>query len=318
MLRALVAVVLATIVGMGSAQAYPDRPIRIVVGFAAGGPADTSARIAARILENALGSSVIVENRTGAGGRLATDFVANSTADGYTLLLSAFADILGPIINKTPTQKLEDRFVQVAMITGVANMLVVHPSVPANSAAEFIALAKQKPGTFNYGSAGVGSASHLAGALLAGLAGIDIVHVPYKGTAQAQLDLLAGRLPFMFDSMVSARENVAAGKLRALAVTTRTRSPAAPELPTMVQAGVPQYDLTSWFGLSAPKGTPDAVVMKISDAIRAGLKNEQARAAILKFGGEPADLSPREFTAFVKSESRRWQDLFDQSTVRLQ
>jgi tripartite-type tricarboxylate transporter receptor subunit TctC len=319
MLRVLVGLVLAaTIFGTGSVQAYPDRPIRIVVGFAAGGPADTSARIAAQILEAALGTSVIVENRTGAGGRLATDFVANAAADGHTLLLSAFADILGPIINKDSAPKLEDRFVQVAMITGVANMLVVHPSVPVKTAAEFVALAKQRPGAFNYGSAGVGSASHLAGALLAGLAGIDIIHVPYKGTAQAQLDLLAGRLPFMFDSMVSARENVAAGKLHALAVTTNTRSPAAPDLPTMAEAGVAEYDLTSWFGLSAPKGTPDAVVKRISDAIRAGLKNEQVRAALLKFGGEPADLSPQEFTTFVKAEGRRWQELFDKSTVRLQ
>ena len=318
MLRVLMIVALTVLAGIGAAQAYPDRPLRIIVGFSPGGPADTSARVAAKILEEALGKGAIVENRTGAGGRLATDFVAASAPDGHTFLLSAFADILNPIINKDIAHKLEDQFTQVALITGVANMLVVTPSLPINNVADFIALAKQKPGTLNYGSAGVGSASHLAGALLVGLAGIDIVHIPYKGTAQAQLDLLAGRLPFMFDSMVSARENVDAGKLRALAVTTTVRSPVASDVPTMAEAGVAEFDLTSWFGLSAPKGTPHVVIKRVSDALRAGLKTKGAREALLKFGGEPADLTPEEFAMFVRAESRRWQGLFEKSVVRLQ
>jgi tripartite-type tricarboxylate transporter receptor subunit TctC len=298
--------------------AFPDKPIRILVGFAAGGPADTCARLAARLMSETLGQQVVVENRAGAGGALATQAVLKSAPDGYTLLLCAFADVLNPIIRpKEATFHLPDDFTPITRITGVGNMLVVHPSVPAASVAEFVAYARANPGKLNYGSAGVGSASHLAGELLAGLAKVKVTHVPYKGTAQAQVDLQAGTLPFMFDSIISAQPNVQAGKLRALAVTTATRSPAVPQVPTMAEAGVADYDLTSWFGLAAPRGTPAAITEQLASALRQGLRRAEARDALMLLGGKPDDMSTQEFERYLRSESARWKKLFGDGTVRI-
>jgi tripartite-type tricarboxylate transporter receptor subunit TctC len=298
--------------------AYPERPIKILVGFAAGGPADTCARLAARLLSERIGQQVVVENRAGAGGAIATNAVRKAPADGYTLLLCAFADVLNPIIRPQEAAfHLPDDFAPITRITGVGNMLVVHPSVPANSVSEFVAYARANPGKLNYGSAGVGSASHLAGELLAGLAKIQITHVPYKGTAQAQVDLQAGTLPFMFDSIISALPNVQVGKLKALAVTTASRSPAAPQVPSMAEAGVADYDLTSWFGLAAPRGTPAAITEQLAGALRQGLRSQEARDALMLLGGQPDDMSPQDFDRYLRGESARWKKLFNDGTVRI-
>jgi len=298
--------------------AYPERPIRILVGFAAGGPADTCARLAARLLSDTIGQQVVVENRAGAGGTLATNAVLKAPPDGHTLLLCAFADVLNPIIRpRDAAFSLADDFEPITRITGVGNMLVVHPSVPVASVAELIAYARANPGKLSYGSAGVGSASHLSGELLAGLAKLEITHVPYKGTAQAQVDLQAGTLPFMFDSVISAMPNVRTGKLNALAVTTASRSPAAPQVPTMREAGVPDYDLTSWFGLAAPRGTPSSIATQLATALRREFQRQEAREALMMLGGQPDDMSPQDFERYVRSESARWRRLFSDGTVRI-
>ena len=298
--------------------AFPDKPIRILVGFAAGGPADTSARLVARLLSDSLGQQVVVENRPGAGGALATRAVKNAPADGYTLLLCAFADVLNPIIDPAETHyNLVEDFVPVTRITGVGNVLVVHPSLPATTVPELVAYARSRPGQLNYGSAGIGSASHLAGELFGGLAQIKITHVPYKGTAQAQVDMQTGTLAFMFDSLISALPNIQAGKLRALAITTATRSPGAPAVPTMAEAGVPEYDLTSWFGLAAPKGTPAPVVARLAGAVRQVLKRQEAVDALLRLGGQPDDMDSADFGRYLRSEDARWKKLFEAGTVRI-
>jgi len=308
---------LATL-GLPALAAFPDKPVRILVGFAAGGPADTCARLVARLLSDSLGQQVVVENRPGAGGALATRAVKSAPADGHTLLLCAFADVLNPIIDPAEANyNLVNDFAPITRITGVGNVLVVHPSLPARTVPELVAYARARPGQLNYGSAGIGSASHLAGELFGGLAGIKVTHVPYKGTAQAQVDMQTGTLAFMFDSLISALPNIQAGKLRALAVTTAVRSPGAPEVPTMVEAGVPEYDLTSWFGLAAPKGTPAPVVERLAGAVRQAIKRDEAVEALLRLGGQPDDMDGAAFDRYLRSEDARWKKLFAAGTVRV-
>lgn len=298
--------------------AYPVRPIRILCGFAAGGPADACARLAARLLTESLGQSVVVESRLGAGGGIATAAVKQSAPDGYTLLLAAFADVLNPIMSPEVKYNLGNDFSAIARITGVGNVLMAHPSLPAKDLAGLLDYARKNPGVLNYGSAGIGSAGHLAGELLAGLGKVKMTHVPYKGTAQAQVDLLQGAIPFMFDSQISALPNARAGKLNALGVTTSVRSPGAPNIPTIAEAGLPGYDLTSWFGLVAPAATPPAVVDALANALRQGLKRKEARDAVAMLGGVPDDMGPAEFQQYIRSESTRWKKLFDDGTVRIE
>lgn len=309
---------LAALAATGAYAAYPDKPIKIIVGFAAGGPADATARLAARILAESLGQTVVVENRLGAGGGIATMAVKQAPADGYTLLLAAFADVLNPIMSPEARYNLDNDFAAVTRITGVGNVLMVHPSLPVKTLAELLVYAQKNPGALNYGSAGVGSAGHLAGELLAGLGKVKMSHVAYKGTAQAQADLLGGSIHFMFDSQISALPNQRAGRLNALGVTTSVRSPSAPDIPTIAEAGLPGYDLTSWFGMVAPAGTPPAVVETLATALRQGLRRTEARDAVGMLGGVPDDMSPAEFQQYIRSESTRWKKLFADGTVRIE
>ena len=209
--------------GVALAQSFPDRPLKIVVGFAPGGPVDALARIAADVLSESLGKTVVVENRAGAGGIIAAAAVAKAVPDGYTLLVNATSDVINPLINKQAEYNIETSFAPIGLVASAPNVLVVHPSVPVASMPELIAYAREHPGALNYGSAGIGTVSHLAGALVGATAHVQFVHVPYKGTAAAQVDLLSGRLQFMFDSMVSALANARVGKVRALAVTSGRR-----------------------------------------------------------------------------------------------
>lgn len=298
--------------------AYPDRPVKIVVGFAAGGPADITARLAAKILSDKLHQQFVIENKAGAGGGIATAQVLKAAPDGYTLLLAAFADVLNPIMNPQLPYRLSRDFTPVTRITGVGNVLVTHPGLPVSSVAELIAYGKAHPGELNYGSAGVGSASHLAGELFASLAGIKATHIPYRGTAQAQVASQQGSVQFMFDSLISALPNYKAGKVRALAVTTSLRSSGAPEIPTVAEQGLPTYDLTSWFGLAAPAGTPQVVVDTLAQALREGLKDKEARQALLTLGGLPDDMSPGEFGRYIRAEEGRWAALFDQGRIKIE
>lgn len=317
-LKLLACMVMALAIPNLSYAKYPEKPIKIVVGFAAGGPADISARLAAKILSDSVGQQVVVENKAGAGGGIATGYVLKSAPDGYTLLLAAFADILNPIMNPQLPYRLSRDFAPITRITGVGNVLVVHPDLPANTLGELIEYGKEHPGDLNYGSAGIGSASHLAGELFASLAGIQATHVPYRGTAQAQVAVQQGAVQFLFDSLISALPNNQAGKVRALAVTTSTRSPGAPDIAAVAEQGLPDYDLTSWFGLVAPAGTPQAVIETLSDALREGLKSDEARQTLLTLGGEPDDMPPARFGQYILAEETRWGALFDKGLIKIE
>ena len=304
--------------GVALAQSFPDRPLKIVVGFAPGGPVDALARIAADVLSESLGKTVVVENRAGAGGIIAAAAVAKAVPDGYTLLVNATSDVINPLINKQAEYNIETSFAPIGLVASAPNVLVVHPSVPVASMPELIAYAREHPGALNYGSAGIGTVSHLAGALVGATAHVQFVHVPYKGTAAAQVDLLSGRLQFMFDSMVSALANARAGKVRALAVTSGRRWPGAPDLPTVAECGFPGFDMVVWFGLLAPAGTPAPIIDRISGVLSKGLQDGEIRKRIAAIGAEPGNMTPSEFGRYLRAENMRWKRIVADGHVHLE
>ena len=308
--RAIAALAIALAGGEAPAQSPPERPLKILVGYAPGGPADALARIGAQILSEGLGQRVIVENRPGAGGSIAAGIVANAPPDGSVLLLTATADVINSLINREVRYNIETSFTPIALIASAPNVLVVHPSIPVGSVKELIEYARARPGALNYGSAGFGTVSHLAGAALAQGAGLEVVHVPYKGTAAAQVDLISGRLQFMFDAIGGALPNAKAGRVKALAVTSPGRWPSAPELPTMAESGFPGFDMTAWFGLLAPAGSPAQSVARISEVVLKGVQTVEARKRIGAIGGEPGQMTPAEFARYIRAENARWRKLF--------
>jgi len=297
-----------------AAQSLNKEPIRLVVGFAAGGPSDIAGRIAAEILGAKLGVSVVVENKAGASGAIAADAVANAKPDGNTLLVNVTADIVNPVINRDPKSLITTRFAPIALIATAPNVLVVHPSLPVNSAKELVEFVRSKKGdhSLSYASAGLGTVSHLSGLLFTGATGASIVHVPYKGTAAAQVDLLAGRVQIMFDSLSSGLVNAKSGKVKALAVTSPKRWPMSPELPTLEEIGLPETDMMAVFGLLAPAGTPKAVIDRLSAALLAGMRTPDVRARINQIGAEPGDWSPEAYGAYLSKQVERWQKLASQ------
>jgi tripartite-type tricarboxylate transporter receptor subunit TctC len=308
--RTIAALAIGLAAGEASAQSPPERPLKILVGYAPGGPADALARIGADILSQGLGQRVIVENRPGAGGSIAAGVVAKAAPDDSVLLLSATADVINSLINPDVQYDIETSFTPIALVASAPNVLVVHPSVPVGSVQELIAYARARPGALSYGSAGYGTVSHLAAAALAHGARLEVVHVPYKGTAAAQIDLIGGRLQFMFDSMGGALANVKAGRVKALAVTSPRRWPSAPELPTMAESGFPDFDMTAWFGLLAPAGTSAQSVARISEVVLNGVQTADARQRIGTIGGEPGRMTPAEFARYIRGENARWRKLF--------
>ena len=312
------AVALGIVSGIASAQSYPEHPVKILVGFAPGGPADALARIAAQILSDGLGQPVIVENRPGAGGSIAASAVAGAPPDGYTLLANAVSDVINPLTNKQVQYNIETSFAPIALIASAPNVLVVHPSIPIASAKELVEYGRSHPGALTYGSAGVGTISHLAGALLSSSAHVQFVHVPYKGTAAAQTDLLGGRLQFMFDAMVSAMPNAKAGKVKALAVTSPERWRSAPELPTMAESGFPGVNMVAWFGLLAPAGTPAPIISRIAAVLSKGLQSADARSRIAAVGAEPGHMTSAEFGQYIHAENARWKKVFADGLVRIE
>jgi tripartite-type tricarboxylate transporter receptor subunit TctC len=315
--RAAIGVALAIAGSAALGQGFPDRPVKMLVGFAPGGPADALARITAQILSEGLGQPVIVENRAGAGGAIAAAAAASAAPDGYTLLVSAVSDVISPLANKQAQYNIETNFSPIGLIASAPNVLVVHPSIPAASAKELVEYARSHPGALSYGSAGVGTISHLAGAFVASSAHVQFVHVPYKGTAAAQADLLTGRLQFMFDSMLGAMGNAKAGKVKALAVTSPERWKSAPELPTMAESGFPGFSMTAWFGLLAPAGTPAPIVSHISEVLLKGLQSADVRKRIAAVGAEPGNMTPAEFRQYIHAENVRWKKIFADGSVRV-
>jgi tripartite-type tricarboxylate transporter receptor subunit TctC len=288
------------------AQSYPSKPVKILVPTAAGGQADTLARLLAAHLSKTLGQQFYVENRGGAGNVIGIESVARSPADGYTLLLGAGTITINHLVyRKLPYDVLRD-FAPVTQLVSVPNVLVVHPSQPYNSLADFIAAAKQKPGQINYASAGVGSNLHLSMELLKHLAGIEVTHVPYKGVGPAMSDLLGGHVASMVSNVPSAKGHVDSGRLRALAVTSRGRSPALPNVPSMHEAGVKDYEVLNWFGLFAPAGTPEPIITRLHAETAALLLAPETKQRLANEGADPIANKPADFAVFVRDEIRKW------------
>ncbi len=288
------------------AQQYPTKPIRIIVGFAAGGPTEVAARLVGQKLSDKWGQPVLVEARPGAGGNIAAEAVAKAAPDGYTLLLPAFAHAVNPAMYEKLAFDTEKDFASVAMVATSANVFAVHPSVPAKNLRELIDLAKAQPNKLTFGSAGTGSASHLAGELLNSMAGIKLTHVPYKGAAPASNDLLGGHITSAFPSVALAQPQIQAGKIRALGVASLKRSEALPDVPTISEAGVKGFEVLSWYGLLAPTGTPAGIVTQLNQEVVRGMHERDAVEKLKALGADPSRMTPAELTAFIKGELVKW------------
>lgn len=288
------------------AQAYPARPVRVVIPLGAGGTTDVPGRIIAQRLSETLGQTFFVENKPGAGGTIGADFVAKSKPDGYTLLLTATPHVITANIYKNlPYNALTD-FAPVIRVASGPYVLAVHPSLGVNSVRELIALAKAQPGKIDYASSGNGSAQHLVGALFAHMAGIQMTHVPYKGSSQAQQDLVAGVVKVGFPGTPIVIPHMKAGRLKALGVTTAQRSPHLPDVPSIAEAGVPGYEALVWIGLLAPAGTPPDIIAKLNTEISKLLRMSEVRELLASSGVDPAPTTPEEFGAYLKSEFEKW------------
>jgi len=287
------------------ADDYPSRPIRLVVGFPPGASADITARIVGGAMGQALGQQVVIENKPGAASGIAAEFVARAPKDGYTLFLGSSANLTAQAISNVPFDLAKD-FAPIARATTAAVVLVVHPSTGAKSVAELIALAKAKPGEILYASTGVGTAPHLSAELFAMRAGVKIVHVPYQGSPQAATDLIAGRVHMMFSPASAVMAQVEAGKLTALASAAATRPAIARTVPTMAEAGIPDFDTSIWFGLMAPAGTPRDVVEKLARALNEAIKSSEVIDKLKAQGMEPLGGTPEELAAFIDRETDKW------------
>ena len=296
-------------------QTYPDHVIRIVVPTAAGGGNDAMARIVGSKLGERMKQPVIIENKAGGNGAIGSEFVAKSAPDGYTLLFGYIATHgINPALSKVPYDPVRD-FAPIAMIAEAQEVLVVHPSVKANSVAELIALAKARPGSISYASAGNGTAPHISGELFKRLAGIDMLHVPYKGSAPAIADTLGGTTQVMFPSLVAANQFIKAGKLRALAVTGSKRSAMFPALPTIAEAGVPGFQITQWYGFFAPAKTPPAIVERLNREIVAIMNDPDTRKKFADQGADVSTSTPAAFGKFVQSELGKWAKFIAEAKI---
>ena len=300
-----------------AAQPYPNRPIRIVAPFPAGGGLDLVSRALGQRLSAALGQSVIIDNRAGADGMIGTEQVARATPDGYALLISSTGPmVINPALNlKMPYDTLKD-FAPITLVVVQPLCLVVHPSLPVKSVKELVALAKARPGQLNYGSGGIGNGAHLAGELFKTATGTDIVHIPYKGAAPAVVDLLAGQVHMMLNSIPVLLPHIRAAKLRALAVGNRSRMAILPEVPTMHEAGVAKFDANSWYGFFAPAGTPKEIVSRLNAESAKILRGQEMSDFLSPQGAEPIGNSPEEFSAHIKAELAKWAQAVKAADVK--
>jgi len=289
-----------------AAQQYPARPVRVVVGFAAGGATDLSARFIAQKLSETIGQPVVVENRPGAASTLASEMVARSAADGHTLLY-ANATVAMPSLFARLSFDVRKDLAPVSLVGYGPLVLVAHPSLPVKSIRELTALAKRKPGMLNYGSAGIGSMTHLGMALLVSMTSMDLVHVPYKGSSQASIGVLTGEAQLMFSSPAAVMAQIRDGKMRALGVSGATRSAVLPGVPTIAEAGLAGYDATSWYGLLAPSGAPRAAISRLGDETIKALTTADLKERLINQGIEPAKGGVDEFTVFLDAEIAKWE-----------
>lgn len=303
------AVALASGAGESLAQRYPERPVRIIVPFSPGGGSDIVARAIAPSLASAFGQPTVVDNRPGADGTIGALMVAKSPADGHTLLVGTTGPmVISPALKtKMPYDTLRD-FAPITQLITQPIALVVHPSLPVNTVAQFIALAKARPGELNYGSAGVGNGTHLAAEIFKRITGVNMVHVPYKGTAPAVTDLVGGHVQVIFSSISVMLPQINAGKLKALAVGSEKRMPMLPNVPTMVEAGVKGFDVSSWYGLFAPAGTPAGVLTRLNAEVSKILRGVEIRDVLLAQGATPVGNTLEEFTSHIRAELVKWRE----------
>lgn len=315
--KTLAVVMFAALTAVSLAQSYPAKPVRFIVPFAPGGGNDVMARLISGKLSENLGQQVIVDNRAGAGGSIGSELAAKAPPDGYTILMGHIGTLAlnRSLYARLPYDPVKD-FAPVSLVATAQNILIVHPSLPARSVKQLIAIAKSKPGELNFVSGGVGGAGHLAGELLKALAKVDMVHVAYKGAGPALTDLIAGHVQLMITNMPAAMPHVKSGKLRALAVTGARRSSLVPDLPTIAEAGVPGYELMNWFGVVAPAATPRDIVGKLNQEIVKGLKTGDMRSLLAANGAEPVGSTSEQFAAHIKAEIAKWAKVIRAAGLR--
>jgi tripartite-type tricarboxylate transporter receptor subunit TctC len=314
---AIISTMVSTVCLAAGGDMYPVRPVRLVVGFSAGGSSDTAARIAGQRLTELLGQSVVVDNRTGANGAIAGELVAKAPADGYTLLMITIAYATETALGGKLPYDMSRDFAPVTQVTQQPYLVVVTPSLPANSIPELIALAKSKPNQLNYGSTGTGGSNHLTTELFSVAAGIHMTHVPYKGPPPALAAVAAGELQLMFSSIVSGLPLTRIGKLRALAVSSRARSSVVPEIPAIAES-LPGFESVGWNGIMAPKGTPQSVVQRLATAVANGMRNENVRARLAADGSEAVASTPEEFSQFLKHELARYRKVIRDTGIAVE
>ena len=311
---------LLSVAAMAAAQAqgYPSKPVRLIVPYPAGGTTDIIARVAAQQLSERLKQPFVVENKGGANGAIGSAEVARSPADGYTLLMgTASTHGINSAVYKTlPYDAVKD-FAPVTIVASTPNIIAVHPSVPAKNLQELLALAKAQPGKLNYGSTSLGGSPHMSAELLKMMAHVDMLHVPYKGAAPMLTDLMGGQVQVGFDNLPSTINFVRSGKVRAIAVTTAQRWPGAPEIPTVAESGVPGYEVSGWFGLLAPAGTPPAVLKTLQQAIAEAVKQPEVNKQMLDLGALPVANTPEAFAALVQADVAKWREVVKSTGVKL-
>ena len=312
------AVVSASVNAQNAADAYPSRPVRVVVGLAPGGGTDIQTRLIAQKLTENLGRSFIIENRTGAGGTVAYGYVAKSAPDGYTLLGVASGYSITPAVFRNLSYDPIKDFAPISLAIEAPFLLLVHPAVPVNNVNGLIALAKTKPGGLDYGSAGNGTSTHMAMELFRTMARVRLVHVPYKGTGPALADIVAGQIPMIFGNILSTFPHVKAGRLRALGVSSAKRSAALPQIPTIAESGVPGYVTTTWHGWLAPAGTPQPIVQRLSAEIAKAVKSPDIVEKMAADGGEAIGSTPEQFTHHLVTEIARWRKVVADTGVHVQ
>ena len=317
--RTAAAIAIALFALGANAQApYPNKPVRLVVPFPAGGTTDILARAVAQKLTETMGQTVVIDNRPGAAGNIGAELVAKSPPDGYTLLMGTVGThaINASLYAKMPYDHVRD-FAPVILVAGVPNVLVIHPSVPVNSVQELIAYGKANPGKLNFASSGSGTSIHLAGELFKTMSGVQMTHVPYKGSAQALADLIGGQVQLMFDNLPSALPHIKSGKLKALAVTSLQRSTALPDLPTIAESGLPGFDANSWFGILAPAGTPKDIIDRWNSEVAKWLASPEAREKLASQGAILAGRSPEDFAQHIATETAKWQKVVKESGAKV-
>jgi tripartite-type tricarboxylate transporter receptor subunit TctC len=304
--RATFGALCAALAAGALAQAYPAKPVKVVVPYPPGGPTDIVARVVSQKLAEQTGQQFVVENRAGAGGNIGAEAVARASADGYTLLVATTAHAINPSLFKQLGYDLQKDFAPVSQLTGGPLVIVANPALPAKDVQELIALAKSRPGRLNFASSGNGQSTHLSAELFNSMAGIKMNHVPYKGSAPALTDVIAGQADLMFDTMLSAMPQVKSGKLKALAVTSGARSPAAPDLPTVAESGLPGYEAIAWNGLLVPAGTPKDVVARLNAEVKRTLELPEVKERFAAQGFGAAWSPPEKYAAFIQSELAKW------------